>query len=314
MAFIEINFGHHISLSYRGGGEKWVTQLANELSLRGHKVSVHALPVWRRDNPVELLPEVDYKEGYFHTLNGDINYLTYNPLSGINFKVKGPKIAGIHSHCYWQPFALRYGFLPNLANFVHMITKRWDLEKYDAIHIVTSIYYINHRNVYFIPNFVDNKLYSPTGPKYNEFTIGFSSRKCWQKGFDIFLKLKNILSDIRFVETNNIPEMGMPQFYSQNHLTIVPARVDTFGLSIVESMLCKTPVLSSGLDTHKSLQLPIRYAQTIDEYIKEIEILRDMFETEAYRPLMNDCRKSALKFDKDIVIDQLETMFMRVGR
>ena len=88
---MHIDFCHHISLTYRGGGEKWITQLANELTLRGHEITIRALPIWKRNNPIELLPEIDYKEGYFHHLDGDVAYITYHPLSGINFKTKLPE-------------------------------------------------------------------------------------------------------------------------------------------------------------------------------------------------------------------------------
>lgn len=306
-------FGHHLSLSYRGGGEKWLTQLANELTLRGHEVTIRALPIWKRDNPIELLPEIDYEEGYFHTLNGDVNYLTYNPLSWVNFKVKGPKIAGIHSHCYWQPFAWRYGLLPNLANFVHMITKRWELERYDAIHTVTPIYPLNVENHYYIPNFVDGEFYSPKVPKNDEFTVGYASRKVWQKGYDIFLQLQTILEGINFVETNNIPESEMPNFYAKNHVTVVPARVDTFGITGVESLMCRTPVVSSGLPTHRVLGLPMYYASTIDDYIEKIQYLLGIYESEFYKVLTRDCRESALRFDKIAVVNQLEQMLYEVS-
>ena len=301
-----------MSLSYRGGGEKWLTQLANELVRRGHDVSVKCLPIWRKDNPVDLLPEVEYEEGYTHSLEGDIAYITYNPLSWLNFKTKSPKIGGIHSHCYWQPLDHKYGVLPNLANVVHAVTNRWELGKFKAIHTVTPIYPIPHDNVFFIPNFVDGEKYRPF-PKGDEFTVGYSSRKVWQKGWDIFLKLQELMDDIKFAVTDNIPEAQMPKFHSRNHVTVVPARVDTFGLVNVESMLCGTPVISSGLPTHKALELPIRYAYRLEEYITEIETLREMFKAGMYDTISQTCRDSALKYDKGLVIDKLENMFREVS-
>jgi glycosyltransferase involved in cell wall biosynthesis len=262
---------------------------------------------------VDLLPEVDYKEGYHHHLSGDINYVTYNPLSWLNFHVDGPKIGGIHSHCYWQPFAWQYGLLPNLANFTHMLTKRWELRRFDAIHIVNPIYPLNVENIYYIPDFVDSQVYSPCAPKNDDFTVGYASRKVWQKGHDIYLRLRELLEDIKFVSTGNILEINMPEFYSRNHVTLVPARVDTFGLVNVESMLCGTPVVSSGLPTHKALGLPIRYAYKMDQYVDEIGALRDLFESGAYGGISKECRESAMKYDKQNVVDQLENMFVEVA-
>lgn len=310
---MNIQFGHHISLTYRGGGEKWLTQLANELVRRGHDVSVKCLPFWRRDNPVDLLPEVEYEEGYFHHLSGDVNYLTYNPLNWLNFRVDGPKIGGIHSHCYWQPIAREYGLLPNLANIVNALTSKWELSRFNAIHTVTNVYPINHKNVYFIPNFVDSQLYSPLAPKNEEFTVGYASRKVWQKGWDIFLELQELLDDMKFVTTGSILEKNMPEFYSKNHVTVVPARVDTFGLVNVESMMCGTPVVSSGIPPHKSLGLPILYAYNLDQYVEKIELLKALYYSGLYEDLSDTCRITALMYDKYIIIDQLEEMFQEVA-
>lgn len=311
---MRVNFCHHISLTYRGGGEKWLTQLANELVHRGHDITIRALPIWKRDNPVDLLPEIDYKEGYFHTLDGDVSYITYNPLNWLNFKVKGPKIGGIHSHCYWQPFAWRYGFLPNLANFVHMLIKRWELEKFDAIHTPTPIYPMNVKKQYYIPNFVDSDFYKPCAPKNEDFTVGYASRRVWQKGFDVYQQLKKSLKDINFIETDNIAESKMPEFYSKNHVTVVPARVDTFGLVNVESMMCGTPVISSGLKTHRVLGLPMSYAQTVNDYMDNILFYEEIHDTDFYKTLTQNCRKASLRFGKTATVNQLEQMLYEVSK
>jgi len=193
------------------------------------------------------------------------------------------------------------------------VTNKTELSKFKAIHTVTPVYPLKHNNVYFIPNFVDGNKYKPF-PKDDEFTVGYSSRKIWAKGWDIFLKLEELMEDIKFVVTDNIPEPEMPQFHSRNHVTVVPARVDTFGLVNVESMLCGTPVISSGLPTHKVLGLPIRYAYRLEEYIKEIDILRDLYEAGMYNSISEICRNSALKYDKSLIIDKLETMFEEVAK
>lgn len=309
---MKIAFGHHLSLSYRAGGERWLTEVANELVCRGHDVSVRCMPIWRKDNKINLLPEINYEEGYTHRLEGDVVYITYHPLNSLNFKTKSPKIGGIHSHCYWQPLSWRYGLLPFMATFMHYFIKSWELNKFRALHTVTPIYPINHENVYFIPNFVDGDEYIPH-PKSNEFTVGYASRKVWQKGYDIFLELQEFLEDVQFLTTGDIPQGDMPQFYSKNHVTIVPARLDTFGLVNVESLLCGTPVISSGLPTHKALKLPLRYAHRLSEYIDEINELRGLFEIGAYNEISNSCRNGALRYDKTNIMDHIENMFREVA-
>lgn len=313
---MNIQFGHHLSLSYRGGGEKWLTNLANELICRGHEVSVKCLPFWKRDNPIELFPEVDYEEGIFHSLDGDVNYITYNPLNWLNFHVHGPVIGGFHSHCYWQPLMWKYGLLPNLANLVHKFTKKRELKRFDAIHLVSPVYPVDAEKVYTIPYFVDSKQYFPEAPKNDEFTINFASRKVWQKGYDVFLELQKLMGgvdDVQFQCSGIIPENKMPSFYSRGHVTVVPTRVDLFGRVNVESLLCGTPVISSGLDTHRVLDLPIIYANKLGQYVVAIDNLKRMSENGLYKSISEICRSDALKYDKNVIVDQLENMFEEVS-
>ena len=315
---MKIAFCHHLSLSYGGGGEKWMIELARDLSRRGHDIEIYALPFTMKGGrglvPEDELDGISYHEGLLHNVSADLTYVTYNPLSWLNFHIHGPKIAGIHSHCYWQPLERKYGILPNLAHFINIFISRSELGRFDAIHTVTPVYPINHKRVFYIPNFVDSDRYHPLAPKNSEFTIGYASRKVWQKGYDIFESLKEELKEINFVETNHLPEKDMPRFLSSNHLTLLPSRVDTFGLTAVESMLCKTPVISSGLSTHRCLGLPIDYATTINDYIRQIEFYQSIFETEIYNSLADNCRESALKYDKHYIVGKIEEMFKEVAR
>jgi glycosyltransferase involved in cell wall biosynthesis len=313
---MDIAFCHHLSLRYGGGGEKWLTQVSEELLKRGHDISIHTLPVMmdkKSGREPNLNSDIEYKEGWFHDIDSDVTYITYNPLNWINFHTNSPIIAGIHSHCYWQPFALQYGLLPNLANFVHMLLSRWEIGRFSAIHTVTPIYPTNHDKVYHIPNFSDASYYKPSAPKLTEFTVGYASRKVWQKGYDIFNEIKTELPNVNFVETGNVPEGKMPDFYSQNHLTIVPARVDTFGLVNVESNMCGTPVLSSGLPTHRALELPLVYASNVQNYVDKILLFQEMIETDEYDLLTKQCVLSSQKYDKNLIIDRLEDMLIGVA-
>lgn len=316
---MKIAFGHHLSLAYMGGGEKWLLQLAEELSRRGHEVEIRSLPLTLPDGrklPIRLPEGVGYREGFFHDLtDADVSYVTYHPLNWLSFKTRRPRIAGIHSHCYWQPLALRYGALPNLANLMNRLTSKRELGRFDAVHMVTDAYGVAHDRVYHIPNFVDSRFYHPSKPKADEFTVAYASRKVWQKGYDLFLKVSDRLRGrVRFVETRNTPEASMPEFYSSSHATIVPARVDTFGLTIVESMLCGTPVVSSGLPAHRALRLPISFASTPEGYEKEILRFKSIWEGDGYGELSENCRLQAMRYDKRRIVDRIEEMFFEVSR
>lgn len=143
--------------------------------------------------------------------------------------------------------------------------------------------------------------------------MGFSSRKLWQKGYDIFQHLKAKLKGINFVGTGNIPESEMPGFYSRNHVTVVPARVDTFGLVNVESMMCGTPVISSGLQTHRVLELPMLYAKSVNDYMDNILFYKEMFDSDSYKEISEACRESSMRFDKGAIVDSIEKMFFEVS-
>lgn len=315
---MKIAFCHHLSLSYNAGGEQWIIETANELLDRGHKVSIHALPFLlegeRKTTPEDLLSdEIEYQEGYRHTVEGDVVYVTYNPLSWLFFKTKGKRIAGIHSHAYWQPISRKYGLLPNVANVMHKVLN--ELPRYDAVHTVTDAHMIEHENLYTIPNYVDSKVYRPNGNKSDEFRVGFASRKVWQKGYEMFLELSKLLSDagIDFVVTNNFPESDMPDYYSSNATTLVLSIAGTYDFAVVKSLMCETPVISSGLPAHRRLGLPIIYGGSIPKYIGEIVKMMMMYDTQEYHALIKRCREQAVqKYDKPIIMDRIERMFKEV--
>jgi len=303
-------------LAYYGGGEKWIIQISKEIVKRGHDVEIYCLPFLLdgnpKINPKEVLEGIPYSEHYRHKIKADVIYITYNPLSWLNFKTTHPRIGGMHSHAYWQKPHPKYGLLPNTANIVNRFTSYFELRGFDAIHIVTNVYPINHPKVYFIPNFVDATEYRPCALKNDTFTIAYTGRKVWQKGWDIVQSVRKKLEHeeiVMKISGGQIPEEEMPSFLSSSHVTIDPSRVDTFGLSIIESMLCSTPVITTPLLTHKALELPLYYASTPSEYVDSINQLREM---ENYKEFSIRCRVSALKFDKQKIIDRIEGMFRGV--
>lgn len=187
---MRIAFCHHLSLSYYGGGEKWIIELSKELTKRGHDVRIYALPFLldgkRKVNPSKILGDIPYEEGLFHNVKADVCYVMYNPLNWFNFKTTSPRIAGMHSHAYWLPPHPNYGVLPNLANIANKLDSYFELRRFNAVHAVTNVFPINHPNIFCIPNFVDSEKYKPCKEKEDIFTVVFASRMVWQKGWDIF--------------------------------------------------------------------------------------------------------------------------------
>jgi glycosyltransferase involved in cell wall biosynthesis len=308
---MRIAFAHHLSLSYGGGGEKWIINTANALAKK-HDVSIYALPILLDDkakiNVEEKLNGVPYTEGFHHKIKADVSYVTYNPLSFLNFDIKGPKIAGMHSEVYWQKPNLRYGKYPLLANIVNRFISYGELRRFNAVHRLNSLYKINHPSVYTIPNYVDSTVYKPI-KKNDEFTVAYASRQVWQKGFDIFNKIKKDL-DCRVKVSGRIAEEDMPMFLSDAHVVLAPSRVDTFGLTLVESAMCGTPIVTSPLLSHIELGLPLKYANTPPEYLTEINGLKK----DEHIGLLNDvCRFSAMRYDKKLIIGKLEAMLCKVA-
>jgi glycosyltransferase involved in cell wall biosynthesis len=317
---MRVNFCHHISLKYIGGGEKWIINTSKALRERDHEVKVYALPFvlkGKQDpNQIKLLDGIPYKESYFHHIKGaGISYVTYHPWSSLSFRIDGPKIAGIHAQVY-DAKVKNYGLLPSLAKYANNLVGESELKKFDAVHCVSSLTKVKHPHTYFIPNFVDSKVYKPS-VKPEEFTVAFASRHVWQKGYDIWQQLKPELEKIVVVkESGDIAEKNMPEFLGSAHVVLNCSRVDTFGLAIVESLMGGTPVVSSGLETHKALNVSgVFHVQRPEDYLTVIGWLKNRWlnNREEYNLICSMGRESALKYDTVKIVDQLENMFLEVA-
>jgi glycosyltransferase involved in cell wall biosynthesis len=99
----------HYSLRHGGGGERFLTDLANFLNARGNVVKVHSLPIRARGATIDLAREISYCESLLHLIDADVYYFMYAPLTQLAFLRKNncPKIAGLHglamSDCYQNP-------------------------------------------------------------------------------------------------------------------------------------------------------------------------------------------------------------------
>jgi len=185
--------------------------------------------------------------------------------------------------------------------------------------MVTKAYPVNHQKVYYIPNFVDSEKYKPVKEKGEKLTIAFSSRMVWQKGWDVFQNTIRLLKKTEQpfevkITGGKVKEAEMPEFLSCSHVSLLPSRVDTFGLAIVESLLCETPVITTPLETHKVLDLPLLYGDSCEDYVLDILRLRVWWEDDRakYNEFARQCRREALKYDQKVVMDRIEQMFKEV--
>lgn len=305
---LKISFCHHLSLGYFAGGEKWIINTAKALAKK-HDVEIYALPFLLdgkpKIDPKEHLEGIPYYEAFHHNVRADVSYVTYNPLSFLNFDIKGSKIAGLHSETYWHDPNLRYGKYPLLANIINRFVSYFELRRFNAVHRLNNLYPVNHPSVYTIPNYVDSEIYQPY-KKADDFTIAFASRQVWQKGFDIFNRVAEKV-DCNVKVSGGIPEEEMPKFLSDAHAVLVPSRVETFGLTIVESLMCGTPSIVSPLASHIILGLPLRYASSVDDYVSEVNWVKENTSAESLY------RTPALKYAKCYVMNQLEDMLCKVA-
>lgn len=295
MSPLNISFYTPISIEFGGGGEKWLARVASFLLTRGHTVRIYALPYApggkRRVKRINILPEgVKYRESWFHRIEGDVVYVVYAPFVRFLFRFRGPIIAGIHSGLFLseKPPKLSYGVVPIVAWVTFHIFGKNDLSKYSLIHAINQKTNLYTENVKYIPNFVDTYIFAPKETKKERFTVLFSGRPSWVKGYDIFLEIaSNILkitNEIDFVAVGatdshidnviSVPyvsdEIELAKIYSSAHLTLVPSRSENFPLTILESLSCGTEVLTSKIDNIVSLKLPVHYAETANEFVSKI--------------------------------------------
>lgn len=310
-----------MSLKYFGGGEKWIILLANELTKRGHNVEIFSLPFLLdgkpKINPKDLLNGIPYHEGYHHRIKADVCYVTYHPLSWLNFSISSPKIAGIHSQTYWLPLNEKYGFLPNVAKVIGKFVNKRELKHLDAIHRIIPAYPIDHPHVYDIPIPVDSNTYKPT-PKNEEFEAVYFSRKTWSKGFDVLGEIENAMNpEVKIKISGGIKEKDMSHFISSSHVSLFPSRADMCSQGIIESVMCGTPVITTPMPTHKALSLPLFYASTVGEFIELVHYVKHLWEDdrEGYLTHTEDGAGIAkVIYDRERIINKMEEMFLEVSK
>lgn len=342
---MKIAFCHHYSMSFWSGGEQQIAYLAQKLSDDGFNVEIHSLPV-RKKNIVPILGDVKYCEKWFHNIDADVAYFLYSPYIEKFFRCNNGirKIAAIRgfplvpelqhkSVIDLSPYR-RIKEIGLIRSFTWWHSKyRRNLDNFDAVHIISpsmiKLFEKFNGKVYNISNWVDVDLYKPEGKRYEEFTVLFASRNEWVKGIDTYDKIAEISKrkdlGIRFLATGdkkgNYQSIGfmmngkLSNIYSCCHATIIPTRIDTFGNTILESLACGTPVITTGIPAHETLGLPVFYADGADEFLDKIIKLKHMWEynRDSYDELCSDCRNSVIKYNFGDIYPKFLKMFHEVS-
>jgi len=308
-------------MSYWAGGEKMVAYYAQFLSERGYNVSIHTLPVKKRKTSVP----VTSKEKFIQRVKADVAYYMYAPLIHKLIKCDCPKIAGIHSPMFvinlqhedvrrLNPigFYRKFGLIRFLSRYYPLINA--ELRSFDAIHVVSDATTFNGvKKRYVIPNGIDTSRFKPSNEKYEDFTVLFVGRREWSKGFDMFLEVAKRLNSegIRFLSTGEsvgnivtglgfIPEEELPIVIGKSHVVLYPSRIDVTPLPLVimEALSCGTPVITTATPIHTSLKDKmdgILYGRDVDDFIKKVLMVREMYESGEYKKIAERGRRSIVE-------------------
>lgn len=354
VTIMKIVLAHHYSLTYVGGGEKFLIELARFLVSRGHMVEVRALPTNRRSASGSLLlpKEVVHIEKWSHSFGADVAYFIYAPLVHRLFRTDAPKVAGIHGAPLVPELQAREVFQKSPFKLIkstdlYFASSYWftkiglrdiDLRVFNAVHVINPAVRINHPRIFFIPLYVDTARYRPVAPKTEKFTVLFVGRPLWRKGIDMFIEtariVKRILGDrVEFMSTNLPPEdvedagpvkyLGFireeeqVQLYSSSCLVLYPSRIDTFGKVIIEALACGTPVVTTPIGSHLHLNLPLLYASNTREFVKKVVEVYNMWrrENSEYNELCKRGREAVESmYSATKVLPNYEEMLVRVAR
>jgi len=337
---------HHYSLSYGGGGEKMIESIVNELVKRGHKVAVYSLPIRRGHNSEIIYNVKNYHEALFLKVDADVVYVMYAPLIMKLFRAASPKIAGIHSFLPCLSFAhspikrgefvFHHGMLTTLAMIIWKVYGYKELTQYDAIHVpnLSNPLDLTNKRIYCIPNWIDANVFKPRENRRRIFTVTFVGKHIWQKGWDIYQEivhfLKKKFDDIDFISiggsitnekyVNNLGYISsskqLSEIYSSSHVVVYPSRADIFGLTIIESLACGTPILTSPLPSHAAF-LPRHFlCWNLLDYLKKILKFYSRWKKDksSYGAISENCRKIAMKFDKSRIFPIFEKMLLEVAQ
>jgi glycosyltransferase involved in cell wall biosynthesis len=338
---VKVALLHHYSLTYGGGGERFITELATYLSSRGHAVEVHSLPWGRREAKVDLPVSVPYCERPFHCVRADVAYYVYAPLTRLLFHCSGPKVAGLHAavvaeerpsavdsfrqgpHVFGAYLARRLAFPGHMRNF-------------DAVHTVLRAR-VAHPHVFFLPNWVDcshrDDCLRARERKPSKFSVLYVGKPSYIKGYDRFVELsrRSDRNDIEFMATvapnktdpsrgrirclGMIPHEKIWDLYAEAGVLVHPTRRETFGRSIIEALASGTPVITTKIPAHTGLGLTLEYASTVEEMVAKVDRLyrewRDDYP--AYLARSRRLADEVSKYDAEIVLPRYEAMLTSVA-
>jgi glycosyltransferase involved in cell wall biosynthesis len=112
-----------------------------------------------------------------------------------------------------------------------------------------------------------------------------------------------------------VSEDRLPEVYSRAHLLVNPTVVDTFGLVILESLVCGIPVATTPIPAHLGLGLPLFLASTTDDFVRATTKIYTLWsrDSASYGRICWEARNAATKYDVERVFPRIERMFLEVA-
>jgi glycosyltransferase involved in cell wall biosynthesis len=198
-------------LSYQGGGERWILEVAKRLSERGHRVNV-LTTCWNpsgQNNVSTIFEDINVVETRYVCFfrgfavpspldlrlfvkafnESDVVYFYVYPPNellawALRHKIRSPLIGGFHTFLAPNRFFLHHIYQPFFKKA---------LCTFDGLHVLNS-YIANklkdwgYTNICFIPNGVDTKIFKLREPSNTGFfKVLYAGRLTEDKGADILL-------------------------------------------------------------------------------------------------------------------------------
>ena len=334
---MKIGLSLHNRLSYAGGGEIFMVTLGKFMVERGHSVKIYSLPVNQDGNTTNSKIElggVQYEETWSHCDGGeDICFAVYTPITHYYLKCDCPKISSLLSHhLLFGRLTPKEGIIPNTAFIVDRFVRNHELSHYEAIHTNNTVSFklINHQRKYMLPNPIDPIFNNTASSKSDKFTVFFAGRHAYWKGWDIIVEVNRRLNETGrnkhvTLLSNGENQEGVKSIslrdpralaaqYGAAQVVVYPSRGDTFGNVIVEAAMNGTPVITSSIEVHKSLGLPLLYADTASEIISQIDDIYYQWSCskDKYYNYCQDLKAAAQKYALNLIGPQYESMFKEV--
>lgn len=312
------------------------------MTSHGHDVEVYALPFGPNRNISlskvrELLATVPYYEAGNIQADADVAYINYIPFIWRRMKIKGVKIAGLHTHLLLphqhlaetvlHPLSAGFEWYLKTISFVALLPliKNIDLTSFDAVHIPGGNINLRDRSrIYKIPPWIDVNKIPQTEEKFKTFTVLFAGRKTWEKGWPTFcevtLKLKRMGYNFRLLCTGEgydgihglgfLSDEELLHVYRRSHVVVYPSIADVFGLVILEAAACGTPVVTTPIDVHLRQQLPLLYARVTNDFIRAILYTHSLWKeyTDRYGDWCKKLQTSVMKYDVSKIFPIFEKM------